>query len=61
MPDEGYSNEEIVKISKISRPTKTLAKEASALEQDRNKIKATVRWHFTKTKSERSFVDIILR
>ncbi len=33
----------------------TLAKEAGAWEQDRNKIKATVRWQFTKTKAREKF------
>ena len=34
---------------------KTLAIEAGAWEQDRNKAKATVRWQFTKTKAREKF------
>jgi hypothetical protein len=34
---------------------KTLAKEASAWEQDRNRIKAKVRWQFAKTKAREKF------
>lgn len=34
---------------------KTLATEASAWEQDRNRIKATVRWKFTKSKAREKF------
>jgi hypothetical protein len=34
---------------------KTLAKEAGAWEQDRNRIKATVRWQFTKNKAREKF------
>jgi hypothetical protein len=34
---------------------KTLAKEAGTWEHDRNKIRATVRWQFTKTKAREKF------
>jgi hypothetical protein len=34
---------------------KTLAKEAGAWEQDRNKEKITVRWKFTKTNAKEKF------
>ena len=34
---------------------KTLAREAYAWEHDRNKVKAKVRWQFTKTKAREKF------
>ena len=40
---------------------KTLAKEAGAWEQDRNRIKATVRWQFTKNKAREKFYRHYLR
>lgn len=39
----------------------TLAKEAYAWEKDRNKIKTTVRWQFTKTKAREKFSSHYLR